>query len=116
MWVTMVIGFDRDSLLIPKWRNAFLQRGAHLAELTVEEEEVGSCAVEQWGAPDDPRQGCDAASGRCVVRYAKDRVLHISGIAQYDPFNRWRAQAWRMEIASLSRLDTVVGAERPPPA
>lgn len=31
MWFTMVVGFDRDGLLIPKWRDAFLQRGAHLA-------------------------------------------------------------------------------------
>ncbi|MFZ6864761.1 hypothetical protein ACO0K7_19230 [Undibacterium sp. Ji67W] len=31
MWVTMVVGFDRDGLLIPKWRDAFLQPGAHLA-------------------------------------------------------------------------------------
>lgn len=39
-------------------------------------------------------------------------MLHISGIAQDQLFNRWRAQGWRMEIASIFRPDTVVGPER----
>lgn len=102
MWVTMVVGFDRDGLLIPKWRDAFLQRGAHLAELTVEEEEVGKLRRRALVAH-LTIQGKDVTPPLmdAVVRYAKERVLHISGIAQDEPFNRWRAQAWRMEIASL---------------
>ena len=104
MWVKMIVGFDRDGLLIPKWRDAFLAHGAQLAELTVEDEDVELLRRRAVVAR-LTIQGKEVTPPLvdAVMRYAKERALTISGFTQDEPFNRWRAQAWRMEIVSIHR-------------
>src|SRR5471030_2115166 len=38
-----------------------------------------------------------------LTRFAEGRVMNVSGTAQDEPFNKWRSQAWRMEIISLEK-------------
>ena len=105
MWVRMVVGFDQDGLLIPKWREAFIQFGASEGELTIEEQEVEALRRRSLVAR-------LRVSGKdmlplladVVLRYAHERVIHLSGIAQDEPFNRWHAQAWRIEVLSPYKL------------
>lgn len=40
MRARMIVAFDKDGLLIPKWSDAFLSHGALEGELTIEDEEV----------------------------------------------------------------------------
>lgn len=37
-----------------------------------------------------------------LTRFAKGRVMNVSGTAQNEPWNKWRSEAWRMEIVSLN--------------
>lgn len=104
MWVRMVVGFDKDGLLIPKWRDAFMLRGAPEGMLTIGEQEVEKLrrralvARLTHGGPDIVPPLVDV-----VVRYARDRTLVLSGISEEEPWNRWMAQAWRMEVLHLMR-------------
>lgn len=79
-----------------------MHHGAHEGELTIgdiELEQLGRrtlCARLQLNGADVVPPLVDV-----VIRYAKDRALTLSGISQDLPFNKWHAQAWRMEIVSV---------------
>jgi hypothetical protein len=104
MLVRLVVGFDPDGLQIPKWREAFQQRGAHEGELTIQEQDVPQLrrralvARLQVSTEDQLPQLVDV-----VVRYAKERVIYLSGISEEEPWRRWRAQAWRIEVIEPAR-------------
>lgn len=103
MWVRLIPGFDEDGLVIPKWRDAFIQRGAQEGELTIGDEEVTGLRRRALVAR-------LTVSGKevypplvdVIVRYAKDRTMTLSGISEKEPWNRWHAQAWRMEVIALA--------------
>lgn len=104
MWVRLVPGFDRDGLLIPKWRDAFLLRGAPEGELTIGDEEVVQLRRRaQVARLTINGQDVLPPLVDVVVRYARDKMMTLSGISEEEPWNRWRAQAWRMEVMSLER-------------
>jgi len=104
MWVRMVPGFDPDGLLIPKWRDAFTQRGALEGQLRITEEEITGLRRRALVARlNDGKQDVLPPLVDVVVRYANDRMLTISGISEVEPWNRWCAQAWRMEVIALDR-------------
>lgn len=107
MWVRMIVGFDKDGLLIPKWRDAFMLRGAFEGEFTVDEEHVEPFRRRALVARLQVA-GIDVVPPLVDVttRYAKNKMMTVSGISEEEPFNRWKAQAWRMEILSTDTQPT----------
>lgn len=102
MWVSVVLGFDSDGQLIPKWREAFQRHGELVGELTHGEEFVKELRrhtmVSRLRANGQEVLPPLADS---VVRVALGKNLNASGITTDGLFNKWRPQAWRMEILSL---------------
>jgi hypothetical protein len=116
MWVKMIFGFDKDGLLIPKWRDAFQLHGAFVGELSLQDEDVPQLRRRAAVARLTIR-GKDVTPPLidAVLRYAKDQALTVSGIAEHEPWNRWKAQAWRMELTTPPPVD-VQASQVPQPA
>ena len=106
MWVSVVLGFDQaDGQLIAKWREAFQRHGELMGWMTSSEEYVQELRRHTQVTRLRNLNGEDVLPrlADSFVRVAGGRKMNASGIAQDEPFNKWHAQAWRMEIISLDR-------------
>lgn len=108
MWVNVVLGFDEaDGQLVAKWREAFQRHGALEGEFVQEEEWVADLR-RHTSVARVKAQGKDVLPPLydALCRVARGKVMNVSGIAQREPWLKYHAQAWRMEILSI---------EGPPP-
>jgi hypothetical protein len=103
MWVSVVLGFDPDGQLIAKWREAFQRHGELMREFTHREEYVKELRRHTMVSRLRTNgQEVLPPLADSVVRVAVGKTLNASGITTDGLFNKWRPQAWRMEILSLS--------------
>jgi hypothetical protein len=103
MWVSVVLGFDEsDGQLVAKWREAFQRHGTLMGEFFQEEEWVEDlrrhtsvARIKLYGKDVLPPL-LDAST-----RVARGKTINVSGIAAREPWHKYHAQAWRMEVISI---------------
>ena len=110
MWVSVILGFDPDGQVVERWREAFQRHGELVGELSITDEYVAglrrhtSVARLRVAGEDIVPPLADS-----VVRVIRGKVINMSGISSDFTTNKWRSQAWRMQI--LPDLDGAGNAQ-----
>jgi hypothetical protein len=105
MWVSVILGFDSDGQVVERWREAFQRHGELVGELSIGEEYVASLrrhtsvARVRVAGEDILQPLADT-----VVRAFLGSGINISGVTSDPVFNKWRPQAWRMQILPTQKI------------